>query len=244
MTLLYIDMLGVKSLWHTGGRESVEKASDEFKTMILSVLKEHKSLDLVEGGIETDASGLVFKTTNEAIRFGIDLYLHMFLASINKDSPRPWIRGAIMPYTNKLPLRTQVNEKVNKNNIKLFNYSGDLLNAMSAEKSGMKGMRLVVFSDIITEDVKKAFKIPLGKEYLFPFKKLDGCEYPGRLNVGYQDILWMMINDQNVWKSRKLMMEKRLRWSSHNAEEFSQAAATQLLFHECAAIFESVSRKK
>lgn len=76
-----------------------------------------------------------------------------------------------------------------------------------------------------------------------PFKKLANSAYPGRIASGYSDYLWMARQEEDDWRRLKLFMSKRLRWRAQDAEEFLQAAATQVLFNETVAIFRSLEAR-
>lgn len=76
-----------------------------------------------------------------------------------------------------------------------------------------------------------------------PFKKLANSAYPGRIASGYSDYLWMARQEEDDWRRLKLFMSKRLRWCAQDAEEFLQAAATQVVFNETVAIFRSLEAR-
>ena len=61
-----------------------------------------------------------------------------------------------------------------------------------------------------------------------------------RVKERYTDYLWMATNSESEWYDLMLHMTSRLCYSSVDPDELAQAAATQVLFHECAAIRQSV----
>jgi hypothetical protein len=52
-----------------------------------------------------------------------------------------------------------------------------------------------------------------------------------------------MAETQQEWGSYESRMTMRMLWSARNPQEFSQAAATQGVFHETLLILKSVARK-
>ena len=66
--------------------------------------------------------------------------------------------------------------------------------------------------------------------------------YPGAAGKGCQDFLWMA-ETPNEWQQYTTRMKQRMLWSAHEMEELHDAAATQVVFHECDAILNSVLRK-
>ncbi len=57
-------------------------------------------------------------------------------------------------------------------------YSKALLEAISVEKAGFKGMRLLVARDVITPALKTALKQPMGHLNFIPLTKLRNSTYP------------------------------------------------------------------
>lgn len=116
-------------------------------------------------------------------------------------------------------------------------YSSPLLDAISVERSGFKGMRILVADPLITEPLRTAARIPIGGRYLIPLKRLDHSDYRVQ---GFQDWLWMLVPDEEAWSRTLRQMAARLRWAAKDSDEFVQAAATQVVFHECEAIRRSL----
>jgi len=77
---------------------------------------------------------------------------------------------------------------------------------------------------------------------VIPFRRMNYTPYPGATQRGFQDFLWMA-ETQQEWGQYALRMKQRMLWCASDAEEFTQAAATQIVFHECDAILQSVARK-
>ncbi len=57
------------------------------------------------------------------------------------------------------------------------------------------------------------------------------------------DYLWMCTNDEKLRQNFFFQIAKRLREANSDPEEFVQAAATQVLFHEADAIYRSVAHR-
>ena len=121
-----------------------------------------------------------------------------------------------------------------------FRYSESALLAVSVEKAGFRGMRLLVDNDLVTKAVQEATKISFDSHTLIPFRQLNYSYYPSRLDGRYTDFLWMAGDSKDEWHQLNLHMTSRLRYAAKDSEELAQAAATQIVFHECAAIRQSV----
>ena len=125
-----------------------------------------------------------------------------------------------------------------------FLYAGPLFDAVSVEKSGFRGMRMLIASELITRQLRTTFRHPIGNRSFIPFRRLNHSQYPGRISEGYHDVLWMFSPDEAEWRDRKRLMSSRLRWSGNDPEEFVQAAATQLVFSECQAILTTLQGRR
>jgi hypothetical protein len=101
-------------------------------------------------------------------------------------------------------------------------------------------MRMLVRSEIVTPEDLKAIRIPFDNHSLIPVTRLRYCGYPKLSDEKYLDFLWMACKEDSDWYNLNLHMTSRLRFSFHDTEEFAQAAATQVVFHECAALKRSV----
>lgn len=121
-----------------------------------------------------------------------------------------------------------------------FRYSESALEAVSVEKSGFKGMRLLVKAALINADVQARSKISFDTHTLIPFRRLSYSYYPSRVEGKYSDFLWMACESDGDWRNLMLRMTSRLRYSAPDVEELAQAAATQIVFHECGTIRQSV----
>lgn len=238
-SLLFVDMLGVKSRWHQDGRVGAEAAFSEFEGLVVQVVKDHAAGDVLAGTIESDAAALVCSSQHVAVTIGKELFRQAFSIVTSGNHKRPWLRGAILPYSGGLSLRVQ--RKTAVGNISASVYEGSLLDAIAVEKAGFKGMRLLVASVLVNDSLRGAHSLMLDNgKLLHSFKRTTHGGYPGRLNDGYEDLFWMATADPDEWKSLRWTMARRLRWAAKDPDEFMQAAATQVLFHEYTAILGSL----
>lgn len=238
--ILFVDMLGARRRWQSGGVSESMLAFYRFKTMVNVAARRAPPGEVLDGVIETDAAMLVCQTTVEAARVAQRLYLGAFLARMNPTTPRHWFRACIVPHVAGEFLRSgdALRDPVEK--ITAFRYSNSALEAVSVEKSGFKGMRVLVNAELIDGTVQAQLKIPFNTHTLIPFRKLNYSEYPARIAGQYTDFLWMACQSDSAWHDLTLRMTTRLRYAARDAEELAQAAATQIVFHECGAIRQSV----
>ena len=238
--ILFIDMLGARRRWQAGGVSESMPVFYRFKKMVNVAARRAPSGEVLDGIIETDAAMLVCRTTFEAARITQRLYLDAFMKRMNPSAPRLWLRGCIVPNADDGFLRTGDALRDPLNKVTAFRYSDSALEAVSVEKSGFKGMRLLVKSDLIDPEVHREMKISFDTHTLIPFRKLQYSQYPARVSGEFSDFLWMACQPDSDWHDLTLHMTSRLRYASHDPEELAQAAATQVVFHECGAIRQSV----
>lgn len=118
-----------------------------------------------------------------------------------------------------------------------------LLDAIAMEKSGFRGMRLLVERDLLSRSDRFELREWLGCEPLIPVRRLSYSAYPPRMDT-YEDILWMgTCNDDEIvqWRRR---MGTRMRFVARDAEEMQHAAATSVVFDECAEILAHASQPR
>lgn len=236
----FVDLLGVRARWHAGGRASAEAAFERLETLVGDALARLAPKTLRDGAIETDSAALVFNSAEEALGFIRDLFSEAFAAPSRARDERIWIRGTVTSIQNRghglrrsAPLAGQARVRVNR-------LDAGLLDAIAVEKSGFKGMRIVVEEKLLTPAVRERFAVKAGSRQLVPFKSLTNSVYPHRIASVYEDFLWMARSEEPEWRRLKRSMSDRLRWSAQDSEEFVQAASTQVVFNETAAIFRSL----
>ncbi|MDQ3964639.1 MAG: hypothetical protein M3277_12135 [Actinomycetota bacterium] len=240
--LFFADLLGVRSKWHKHGRLGAEKAFSRFKELCTSTIEDYDAGSLVDGGIESDALALKCASAEVAARFGMDFYKRAFLAATEEGDidQRFWVRGAIIPIEEVDPLRTAESLPAPYAQIQSVTYSGPLLDAISVERSGIKGMRLLIHQELISMDLQNAVSVDFHGNRLETIIQLPYTPNPERIaEEGYQDLLWMA--DPAHWETLRTTMVRRLQWAVKNSEEFAQAAATQVVFHECQESIDTAS---
>jgi len=228
--ILYVDLLGVRSRWHSGGLEAAQVAFDALESVLLQALELRGTGGIIGGGIESDAAALVCEDVIPAIELGRDLFRGAFLGPTEDGHARLWLRGAVVPFATPGATREEVSLSGRFPGISKIVYHDSLLEAISVERAGFKGMRLLVSKPLVTQRVRNHFRMYFGKRWFWPFRKLDYSSYPGRIGEGFWDVLWMASTEQLDEFNR--CMANRLRWSAQDSEEVIQAAATQIVFNE------------
>lgn len=242
--ILFVDMLGARNRWQHGGVAESMPFFYRFKSMVNVAARRAPEGEVLDGMIETDAALLVCKSAVEAIRVAQRLYLAAFrIGNTNSDPHRLWLRGCVVPHTPGDFLRSGSALRSTNSNITAFRYSESALEAISIEKSGFKGMRILVNLTLIDAQVRAETKIPFNAHAFIPFRQLKYSYYPPRISNHYADFLWMACHSDDMWHDMTLSMLNRLRFASRDAEELAQATATQVVFNECAAIRESVASR-
>lgn len=244
MVLLYIDLLGMKTRWQTAGVAGAKAAYQTLDLVVRHALGSvpEDAAESVVGGIQSDAAALACRDVTDAVALGLVVFKETFrrCGALDAGRERHWIRGVIVEMaeaelesTQTLAgPATQVAKRV---------FSDDLLEAINIEQSGFRGQRLLVAESLIDPNVESRFAVSLGDDRSLSL--LTRLAYSDAL-PGFRDALWMFPADQtpsNIDESWRLMrraMENRLRWAGEGgAGEFTQAAATQLVFAECNAIY-------
>jgi hypothetical protein len=243
MVLLYLDLLGTRSKWHREGRAGVERAFTLFHENVLNAIKTREPGLVVGGGIESDSAALLCLDEIAATRIGRGAYRNAFERAAQDVSQRQWLRGAIVRVEGNEPLRTEAPCDPSLSGLMNYRYSPWFLDAIAVERSGFKGMRLVIANELVTEELRKHWATKLGKRTFVPVRRLEHCGYPHRLRDGFQDFLWMAAGGSDEWDLNRRRMADRLRYAANEAEEALQAAATQVAFHECAAIRRSLEAR-
>jgi hypothetical protein len=239
MVVAFLDLLGVRARWHEGGRASAEAAFGRLEALVGEALARLSPKSLRDGAIETDSAALVFGASEDAVAFVRNLFSEAFVQAKRAGDERLWIRGTVTSIQNRSALR-HPETLAGHAKVRVFRLDGGLLDAIAVEKSGYKGMRIVVEEKLLTPAVREHFSVKAGSRTLVPFKSLANSVYPRRIAHVYEDFLWMARSDESEWRRLKRAMSSRLRWSAQDSEEFVQAASTQVVFNETAAIFRSL----
>jgi hypothetical protein len=244
MVILLSDLLGVKNRWATGGRAAAEGAFTTLRTLVVTALRNIPVTGLQQGTIESDTVALVFDTPQNAISAGLSIYQMAFSGPEDDESDRWWLRGAILPLHPEEALRAPRRLSPPLSQIEFVQLAGSLLDAISVEKAGFKGMRLLAHNSLVTPEVRQAFRMTVNGRFMIPFRQMEYTQYPPSLNGQFQDVLWMASDDPSIWAARKQAMASRLRWSAPHQEELSHASATQVLFNETDLILGNLARRQ
>lgn len=234
-SLLYVDLLGVRARWNQDGRSGAVEAFTQFERLVTGALRSRVGGEPISAAMESDAAAFLCASQHDAVCIGKALYLDTFRVFDRRKHGRPWLRGAIVSYSGETQLRHE--RATGVSGLSVTDYAPGLLEAISVEKAGYKGMRLLVEDDLVTDTLRGAHCEALSNgQKIHVFRQMTHSNYPGRLSKGWQDVLWMATADSREWQERQRLMARRLRYAAKDADEFLQAAATQVLFHECDAI--------
>lgn len=225
-------MLGVRARWHAGGRESAERAFFSFRSVILQAIQTQKRGKIIQGGIEADSAAIICTSLGTAINIGRNAFRFAFCTAKKSRDERMWLRGVIVPAGEIDKLRVE-QPLEDFEQILISDYSPSLLEAISAEKSGFKGMRLLVGGGITNSMLLKTHRLKIFDKSICPMIRLRSPSYPSRLKEGYRDILWMASETETQWDEMKSHMQNRLRWAASNADELMHAAITHVVFNRC-----------
>lgn len=238
--LLCIDLLGTKARWRAGGAPAASESFDDFADLVLDTVTTLDCANEVRGEVEADWCALLCPTAEAALALGRRIFRRTWFDAQKPEDPRFWVRGIVTPAGGDAALRRLPDDEFP--GINRTEFGRDLLEALAALRSGFRGMRLLVADVLLNDQLRGMFRIPLGRLGVIPFRSMNHTPYPASLGRGYQDFLWMA-ETAHEWSQYCVRMKQRLMWSAHTPEEFQQAAATQIVFHECDAILGSVLRK-
>lgn len=241
-TLLYIDLLGVRDRWRFGGRTAAESLFARFRRIAFEAARSCDTPRALKGGVESDSLALNCPTSRTALRIASQMFRTAFLAPRRPDDERLWMRGVLEPCSENISLRSS-NDVAGLDGIEEFSYDAALLDAIAVERSGFKGMRLLLHGELVTDALRGEFRLPVGAANLIPFRKLNNSQYPERISSTHQDFLWMAESSEEISSALSVKMMQRLRWSAGKPEEFVHAAATQVLFHEYSTIRSSLEHR-
>jgi hypothetical protein len=185
--LLFIDLLGVRAKWLRGGRPAAELAFKDFRNLIAAGLRGRTAAEVAVGLIETDAAAITCTDVRIALDIGKRLYQMAFDQTRTNRNKHYWLRGAIVPRVTDLPLRKTGNFTVPLNQVELTHYEPELFDAVAIEKSGIKGMRLLVDKTLLMPQVISQYRIPIGHLSFIPFKTLRSSYYPPSLKGTHLD---------------------------------------------------------
>ena len=245
-SLLFLDMLGVRSLWKTGGEDACIMAFQRFRDVVEQSIEPPQARDILQGEIESDAAALLFNSTRSCIKAGRSIFRNVFINQNSIDEGRMWLRGAIVNWGNGEATPFRQSRIINRRTPTLLEntFVNPLLKAISVEKAGFKGMRLLIENSPSRKIIRQRSKFMKLYELAVPIaKRLQSAPYPTSLD-GYMDILWMASETEDEWDVFKATMNNRLQFSARNTKEFIHAAATQVVFSECGSFANSVRESR
>ena len=241
--LLFVDVLGTKNAWKLHGRKGVERICEWFRTTLAGILAEKLKGRLSDGLIESDSAGLIFEAPGDAITVARELILSAFGAPKDAETPRRWLRGAILCAGGNRHMRRET-PIGRTGNLRGADYSNELMEALNIEKSGYRGMRVIVDRNLLSRDIEDGVAVRVGEGLVGPLRRLKYSPYPERISDGYVDLLWMACGNVKEWESLSRQMANLLRWSGNDSEEMAHAAATQVVFNEWGAIMGSLLKRQ
>lgn len=240
-SLLFIDMLGVKSRWLKQGREGAEAAFVRLGDLAAIALAGEKPESVFSAFAESDAFCADVADLDTALRIAEQIYRTAFEKDIKDSHKRYWIRGVVVPSDGK-PLRTSKATLKHLPDFHRHSYSSALLDAVNFEKSGFRGMRLLVSHDLLDLATRKRHTVSVDGLRIAKLTNLTHSPYPNRTKDGFDDYLWFAPRTREQWLNYDSLMASRLRYAAVDSDEFIQAAATQLLFHEVRAILNTLKK--
>ena len=239
--ILCIDLLCARSKWRRGGADAALGCFEDFADLALDTASTLDVAAEILGDIEGDWCALVCPSPASALALGRRIFRRAWLETRTPDDARLWLRGIVIAADQIIPARN-TEKDVEMPNMRRTQFTAAAMNAMTALRTGIQGMRLLVADSILNDPLRGTFRIPLGKLGVIPFRRMNFTPYPGSVQNGFQDFLWMAETPQE-WGNYTMRIKQRMLWSAADPEEFAHAAATQVLFHECDSILQSVTRK-
>lgn len=207
------------------------------ETLLRKVLLSGPNQPTVHGAVESDSIAMQFPSAREALDFGIALFRQAFTARFEDGTP-VWIRGVVVPST--APLRTSHMFDPFLPSVERFVLSRPLVRAITTEKAGYHGMRLLAAQPTVA-GLRNRYALTFSGTSMTRFRRLDGMADSRELS-NFREVLWMWSDDNWEWDARRSEMDKRLLAAGRNADEFVQAAATELVFKRCEELVRNARR--
>jgi hypothetical protein len=175
-----------------------------------------------------DSVAITCQDFEQAIGIGIHLFTQAFYG--HRASPF-WLRGAIASWSNQtlavntVPIRAKALQVGTQ-----YVSEDDYLAVLALEKSGFKGMRLIVDTGLLANGGRHLTRN--WSRFQHPLRivaRLEDCTYPAGPN--FADILWMA-DDEGRFGHLSGIMAQRFKASAHDPEEFVQSAWTRATFDQ------------
>lgn len=250
-TLLFADILGLKSLWSERGLAAAERRLNLFERLIDSAIadatKGGRKVD-VSGEIESDAVMLTFTDVADAIVTGAALWRRAFVENHGDGSDqRLYLRGLITRIEPTTQLR-QMLSTTTRPKIRRAKYAGGLLDGVFLEKSGYKGMRLIIDRELASNDVRNKAEVTYRNLFIdttspagqLPIAAAIGAPYPKGRRMA--DVFWPLSNKREFGRLRQ-RLDRRLKDLAGGREEKEHATGTASLFAEIAKRLNDASKK-
>lgn len=239
MPLLYVDLLGVKARYQTGGVPAARRAYTVLGKVVADGLKALPQGRPVAGVVQSDAAALQFERASDAVTVGRAIFQECFRRSSKER--RVWIRGVVMKGSGpKASLDKQTPLKGAPEGILERHFSTALLRAINAEQSGFRGQRLLIEESLVTPQLVNSHGWEMLDGVLKPAHRLFYSSYPQHAEK-FMDVLWPMADDPSRWPGGYRRLMDRVRWATLGGEsESAHASATHLLFAEIDSIVHSL----
>lgn len=230
--LVFIDVLGVKHQWMRSGAEGAKSVFSEFHKVINTGLESVKPSQILNGLVESDSAAILCTSSRVAITVGRNIFRAAFRKGNSTQEERLWLRGVIVPYPKNIEFRNETSFSEAYSSIRYFDYSDELLDVISMEKSGFRGMRLLISGEPSKYFWKKPSQIKIRESgYMSTARRLEENMYPSALlNRGFKDVLWMVSECKEEWDELAELMARRLRLAASNQEEITHAGVTASVF--------------
>jgi hypothetical protein len=235
LAILFLDLLGVQRMWADSGAGAVKARIDEFSDFILDqvnylpgTLHREGEYNVILAG---DSVSIICQEFDQAVGIGIHLMTQAFYTK--KVSHPLWLRGAIGRWHNQyLTVNTHAVQAKGIHIGTQYVNEDDYLAVLALEKSGFRGMRLIVESAILNNHGRD-FQVEWDDRFsrcLGYVSHVKGLCYPADGADKYADVLWMASVDRKRYEDLKGIMAQRFKRAADDAQEFAQAAWTRALF--------------
>lgn len=238
--LLYLDLLGADQRWRRQKPGEAQALFDDFADLVFDTVGSLDVADQIAGEIDDNQAALLCPSIESALALSRRIFRRAWLDPRTSDELRLWMRGVITSSDEDSVRVLAADEELPK--IRRSTATTSALRGLSALRSGLRGMRILVDEALLNDQLRGLFRVPLGRLGFIPFRRMNFTPYPENLPRNWQDFLWMA-DTQAEWSNYSLRMKQRMMWTSNDEAETAEAAATQALFHEVDAIVQSVVRK-
>lgn len=245
--ILFIDLLGVQKMWKYGGANSVKQRIEQFNDFIIdqtnylpSTVHRDAEYTLLLSG---DSVSIMCQDYQQAIEMGIHFFQQAYY-STGRYGEALWLRGAISKWGNQyFPFNT---EPIQSKEIQVgtkYVLEDDYLGVLALEKSGFKGMRLIIDKSLLSCYGRSFSRKWDGfHQDLGIVATLRECTYPK--DGEFADVIWMAGDTEERYQHLKGIMSSRYKKSVNDPDEFAQASWTRLVFDQVDSIIWSCKNRK